>query len=71
MLDKSLSEKLESEGNVFEFIVLGKDDQDNDCLLVYIRPADSKKLRNAPQEWQGASVKYFNLGSSLKEIAPK
>jgi hypothetical protein len=68
MLGKSLSEKLENEGAVFEFIVLGKDEQNKECLFVYIRPADSKKLRRAPQEWCGLSVKYLQLGKELKEL---
>ena len=68
MLSQSLSEKLENEGTVFEFIALGKDDQDNDCLFVYIRPTNSKKLSNVPQEWEGVPVKYFLFGRNLKEI---
>jgi hypothetical protein len=68
MVGGSLSEKLENEGVVFEFIVLGKDEQDKECLFVYIRPANSKKLSCAPQEWCGLSVKYLQFGKELREL---
>jgi hypothetical protein len=67
-LSRSLSEKLENEGTIFEFIVLGKDEQDRECLFVYIRPVNAKKLNHAPQEWCGLAVKYLQLGKELKEL---
>jgi hypothetical protein len=68
MLGESLTEKLKSDGARFEFIGLGKNEQDNDCLFVYVRPRDTKNLRQAPQEWQGISVKYIRLGNAIKPM---
>jgi hypothetical protein len=71
MLGESLSEKLKSDGTIYEFVGLGKDEQDNECLFVYIRPREVKNLHQAPQKWLGLSVKYFQLESHLKEIVQR
>ena len=57
----TLAQELRNKNIIFEYIIVGKDDDDNDCLLIYIKPKNFKNISELPKEWNNIPIQPLKM----------